>query len=377
MTKREYQVCTNCVMDTTDVNIVFDANGVCNYCLNYKENIASIKLSKEDKKAKLKQVTNELKKSGKGKKYDCIVGLSGGADSSYLCHVLKVEMGVNPLVVIVDTGWNLKVADDNIKKIVDGLKLDSVTIKIDWEEMKDLQLAFLKSGVSYQDLPQDHAIFASLYKYAVKNNIKYVCSGSNVATEFVRPPFEWLYMNDLRMANDIHKKYGKVKLKTFPKSSVFKNKIYYPIVKGMKRTYPLDYVDYDDNSLVFLTQEYGWEPYARKHYENVFTRFFEGYYLPEKFGFDTRKNVLSSMILYGTISREEALQKLNEVTYTKEETASDKKIICDKLGLSISEFDNLMKVENKTFRDYKNSFWLIQLGIKILRLIGKEKRELS
>jgi N-acetyl sugar amidotransferase len=364
-------------MDTTDPNILFDENGVCDYCHNYDNNINTLRLSKQDKEIQLEKMAAKIKKAGKNGDYDCIVGLSGGADSSYCCYILKEVMHLNPLVVVVDTGWNLNVAVENIERIVKGLKLDMYTEVVNWNEIKDLQLSYFKAQVPYQDFPQDHAIFASLYNYAVKHNIKYVVSGSNSATEFVRPPLEWLYMNDLKMAKDVHKKFGKVPLKTFPTCGMLKYKIYYPIVKGMKRVYPLDLVEFDKaEAMKILNEKYGWEPYAHKHYENVFTRFFEGYYLPHKFGFDTRKNVFTSMILDGTITREEALNKLEEEPYSMKEMLHDKEYIAKKLGISTDEFDEIISGENKTFRDYKNSYRLITFGIKVMRMLGKEKRNM-
>ena len=172
--KRNYQICSRCIMDTTDSKISFDTNGVCDHCRNFDEKIKPNWHPNENRTDELLKFAEKIKKSGKHNKYDCIIGLSGGVDSSYLCYVAKEMMGLNPLALVVDTGWNLKVADDNIKTITSKLSIDCVTITIDWEEMKDLQIAFLKSGVPYQDLPQDHAIFASLYKYAVKHKIKYV-----------------------------------------------------------------------------------------------------------------------------------------------------------------------------------------------------------
>lgn len=377
MNNRPYQRCTRCVMDTTDSKITFDENGVCDHCRNFDKNIAPYWKPQENRFEELEQLAEKIRISGKNREYDCILGLSGGADSSYLAYIAKEVMHLRPLALVVDTGWNLNVAVENIEKIVKGLDLDMYTEVINWKEMADLQLAFFKAGISSQDFPQDHAIFASLYNYAVKHNIKYVLTGSNSATEFIRPPVEWLYMNDLRMAKDIHKKFGKRELKTFPMCGILTYKVYYRYFKGMRRAYPLDYVVYNKTEAEDLLHEkYGWTKYENKHYENVFTRFFEGYYLPHKFGFDTRKNVLSNQILAGTITREEALQILKKPSYDPDLMVQDKEYVAKKLGISVQEFDDIIEGPNRTPSDYKNSMLLIKLGVFFSKLLGMENRNL-
>ena len=377
MNDRPYQRCTRCVMDTTDSKITFDENGVCDHCRNFDKNIAPYWKPQENRFDELEMLAEQIRKAGRNSEYDCILGLSGGADSSYLAYIAKEVMHLRPLALVVDTGWNLNVAVENIEKIVKGLDLDMYTEVINWKEMADLQLAFFKAGISSQDFPQDHAIFASLYNYAVKHNIKYVLTGSNSATEFIRPPVEWLYMNDLRMAKDIHKKFGQRELKTFPMCGMLTYKVYYRYFKGMRRAYPLDYVVYNKAEAEdLLHKKYGWTKYENKHYENVFTRFFEGYYLPHKFGFDTRKNVLSNQILAGTMTREEALQILENPSYDPDLMVQDKEYVAKKLGISVQEFDDIIEGPNKTPADYKNSMWLIKLGVFVSKLLGMENRNL-
>ncbi len=377
MNDRPYQRCTRCVMDTTDSKITFDENGVCDHCRNFDKNIAPYWKPQENRFDELEKLAEQIRKAGRNSEYDCILGLSGGADSSYLAYIAKEVMHLRPLALVVDTGWNLNVAVENIEKIVKGLDLDMYTEVINWKEMADLQLAFFKAGISSQDFPQDHAIFASLYNYAVKHNIKYVLTGSNSATEFIRPPVEWLYMNDLRMAKDIHKKYGQRELKTFPMCGMLTYKVYYRYFKGMRRAYPLDYVVYNKAEAEDLLHEkYGWTKYENKHYENVFTRFFEGYYLPHKFGFDTRKNVLSNQILAGTMTREEALRILEKPSYDPDLMVQDKEYVTKKLGITVQEFDEIIESPNKTPADYKNSMWLIKLGVFVSKLLGMENRNL-
>lgn len=374
---REYQRCTRCVMDTTDSKITFDEHGVCDHCRNFDKNIKPFWKPQENRFEELEALAKDIREAGKGKEYDCILGLSGGADSSYLAYIAKEVMHLRPLAFVVDTGWNLNVAVENIEKIVKGLNLDMYTEVINWKEMSDLQLAFFKSGISSQDFPQDHAIFAALYNYAVKHKIKYVLTGSNSATEFIRPPVEWLYMNDLRMAKDIHKKYGQRELKTYPMCGMLRYKIIYRYLYGMKRAYPLDYVVYDkEKAMDLLHEKYGWAKYENKHYENVFTRFFEGYYLPHKFGFDTRKNVASNEILAGTLTREEALVRLSKPPYDTDQMELDKEYIAKKLGITVEEFNQIIDGPNKTPSDYKNSMWMIKAGVAISKLLGAEKRNL-
>ena len=369
--ERKYQRCTRCVMDTTDSMISFDENGVCDHCRNFDKNIKPFWNPNEVRTNELMQWAEKIKEAGKGREYDCILGLSGGADSSYLAYIAKEVMGLRPLAYVVDTGWNLNVAVENIEKIVKGLDLDMYTDVINWKEMADFQLAMFKSA------PQDHAIFASLYNYAVKHGIKYVLTGSNNSTEFIRPPVEWIYLNDLTLYKDIHKKFGKRPLKTYPQCGALKYKIFYRLIYGLKRFYPLDFVVYDKaEAEKFLHEKYGWTKYENKHYENVFTRFFEGYYLPHKFGFDTRKNVYSTQILAGTMTREEALEQLKKQPYDDDLMQEDKEYIAKKLGISAEEFQTIIDGPNKTPADYKNSMWLMKAGSIVLRLTGRESRNI-
>ena len=375
--KRPYQRCTRCVMDTTDSKITFDENGVCDHCRNFDKNIKPYWHADEERLDELMEMAQVIKEAGKHSEYDCILGLSGGADSSYLAYIAKEVMGLRPLAFVVDTGWNLNVAVENIEKIVKGLNLDLYTEVINWKEMADFQLSMFKSQISSQDAPQDHAIFAALYNYAAKHNIKYVLTGSNNSTEFIRPPVEWLYMNDLRMYKDIHNKYGQIPFKTYPTCGMFRYRVIYHYLYGMRRFYPLDYVVYDKSKAEdFLHEKYGWTKYANKHYENVFTRFFEGYYLPHKFGYDTRKNVLSTQILAGTMTREKALEILETNPYDEYQMQRDKAYIARKLRISTEEFDEIIAQPNKTPSDYKNSMLLIQIAVRIARIFGLESRNI-
>ncbi len=373
--EREYQVCTNCLMDTTDSKIVFDEKGVCDHCKSFYNDILPNWKPDQSDDEDLQKIAAQIRKEGEGKEYDCIIGLSGGTDSSYLAYLAKEKMGLRPLIYTVDTGWNLNVAVENIERLVKALKLDMVTEVVNWDEMRDLQMAFFKSQVAYQDLPQDHAIFAGLYNYAVKYKIKYVLTGSNNATECVRPPIEWVYLNDIRFIKNVHKKFGSVKLKTFPFCGMFKYRLYYAYIKKMKRVAPLDMIHYDKEAVEKeLHEKFGWEKYANKHYENIFTRFYEGYYLTKKFGYDKRKCYLSNLILTGQLTRDEALSKLAEAPYDDEIVQEDMEYIAKKLGVTKKEFASLIEGENKTYKDYKNSLKRIEFSIKLAKWIGVEKR---
>lgn len=375
LSKRKYQRCTNCVMDTTDSAIVFDEKGVCDFCNDYYNNILPSWKHQQENRQEIHQLADKIREAGKNKKYDCIIGLSGGVDSSYLCYVAKKIMNLRPLVYVVDTGWNLNVAVENIERIVKKLEIDMYTEVVHWNEMRDLQLAFFKSQVPYQDFPQDHAIFAGLYNYAAKNKIKYVLTGANNATECIRPPVEWVYINDIKLMRNIHNKFGKVPLKSFPQCGLIRMRLIYPIFNGIRRVAPLNMVEYDyDKVKGFLSAEFGWVPYENKHYENVFTRFYEGYYLPHKFGFDKRKVYFSNLILTNNMTREDALAELERPAYSPEAMQEDKAYIAKKLGITTKEFDSIIDGDNKTFMDYKNSWKMIQLGTVILRKLGIEKK---
>lgn len=372
---KKYQICTNCVMDTSDPQITFDEKGQCDFCTNYYTTIKPSWHPGKEGKKELLHIAEKIKKETQGKKYNCIIGMSGGVDSSYLTYIATKVMGLKPLIFTVDSGWNLNIAVENIEKIVKALNLDMYTEVVNWQEMKDLQLAFFKSQVPYQDLPQDHAIFAGLYNYAVKNGIKYVLTGGNISTECVKPPFEWTYVNDIRMIKDIHKKFGKVPLKTFPLCGMLKNRLYYRGIKGIKVIKPLDYIPYvKEDAIKLLEDQFGWEQYKNKHYENVFTRFYEGYYLPKKFGYDKRRCYFSSLILTKQMTREEAMKELEENPYDEKQAMEDMTFIAKKLGISVKEFEKIIGGKNKTYRDYKNQSGMLNFFIHIAQRVGIEKR---
>lgn len=374
MASRPYQICTNCVMDTTDSLITFDEDGICDHCNNYYKNILPNWHPNEIGAKKLKRVLKQIKTYGQGKEYDCIIGLSGGLDSSYLAYKAIAEWGLRPLLLYVDTGWNLDIAERNIYRIVNQLDYKLETITVNWDEMRDLQLAFFKSQVASQDV-QDHAIFAALYNTAAKNKVKYVLTGSNISTECIREPVEWAYVNDLRNIRDIHRRFGTIPLKEFPTCSMFKYKLYYRYVKGMHVIKPLDLIPYQKNRVISeLEDRFGFESYENKHYESLFTRYFEGYWLIKKFGYDKRRAHYSSLIVTGQMDRETALNVLSQPPYNEELARRDQTLIAEKLGISTMEFIALMEGPNRSNIDYQNNAMMVKLAIGLAKLVGLEKR---
>lgn len=375
MTDRDYQICTNCVMDTSDPQIVFDDNGRCDFCTNYYDVILPSWHTGAQGERELSAMAEKIRASGKDKSYDCIIGLSGGVDSSYLAHIAVTKMNLRPLVIVVDTGWNLNVAVTNIERVVKGLSLDLITEVINWKEMRDLQLSFLKSSVPYQDLPQDQVIFAPIYFYAAKHGIKYILTGANYSTECVKPPQEWTYYNDKKMILDIQRRFGTIPLKDYPLCSMLKKRFWFRYIQGIKELHPLNNVKYDKEAAIAeLHDAYGWERYDNKHYENVFTRFYEGWWLPQKFGYDKRRCYFSSEILTGQMTRDDALEQIASPAYDEKLALKDMEYIAKKLCISVEEMQGFLASENKTFRDYKNNYRLVQLAIRAAKALGVEKR---
>ena len=374
MSQATYQICTNCIMDTTDPNITFDERGWCGYCRNFHENILPNWQPNEHGEKMLAPVIDKIKKDGKGRDHDCLIGISGGVDSCYVTYLAKEKFGLRPLMFHVDAGWNSQVGVHNIERLIDGLSLDLHTEVVDWLEMKDLQLAFLKAQVPHLDAPQDHAFFSSLYNFAAKYGFKYIITGANYSTECIREPLEWIYhASDLRQLKDIHRRFGQRPLKTFPTADIFKYKLYYRYVKGVRVVKPLNYVPYiKEDAMQELADRFGWQKYGHKHYESRFTRFFEGYWLPKKFGYDKRRTHFSSVILTKQMTREEAFESIAQPAYDEQEMAQDFEYVAKKLDLAVPELQEIMEGENKTYRDYKSRMRMISLATKVLRMLGKQ-----
>lgn len=374
--KRTYQICTKTIMDTSDSNIVFDNEGVSDYYHNFKQVIEPNWHTNERGYQDLIKISSDIKKTTKTQDFDCIIGLSGGLDSSYAAYIAKEVMGLRPLIFHVDAGWNTQQAVGNIEKIINGLNLDLYTEVINWEEMKDLQTSFLKAEVPDQDLPQDAAFFSALYKFAHKHKIKYVLTGGNYSTECCREPEEWgAYLLDETYIKDIHAIYGKRPLKTFPIVDILRYKLYYERVLGMKVFKPLNLVPYiKKDAETLLNSKYGWEPFQHKHHESRFTRFYEDYWLPRKFGYHKRRAHFSSLILTGQMTREEALDRISRPEMSEQFLQQEFEYVANKLDLTKEELQQIFEGENKTYRDYKNKKWIINLGINGMRTLGLEKR---
>ena len=315
------------------------------------------------------------KKEGKNKDFDCIMGMSGGIDSSYLLYVMKEKFNLRPLVFHVDAGWNSQIAVNNIEKLIDGLGLDLYTEVIDWEEMKDLQLSFFKSGVSHIDTPQDHAFFATMYNFASKHKIKYILTGANYSTECIRNPLEWMYFqSDSIQLKDIHKRFGNKPLNNYPITNILWHKIYLPYIKGIKVVKPLDYVPYHkESAMQVLVDKFGYQKYPQKHFESRFTRFYESYWLPKRFGYDTRKVQYSSLILTKQMTRDEALKKLDKLPYDQSSIKNDFEYIANKLDISVDELQSYMDMPKKTYNEYKSQENIYYYGAKAMRLLGIER----
>lgn len=366
-------MCTRCVMDTTDPDITFDEDGVCNHCRNFDIVVKPNWFPNPEGKKKLDELITKIINDGKNSEYDCVIGLSGGVDSSYLAYMLRTEYpALRMLAIHIDGGWNSELAVHNIENIVKKLDIDLYTAVIDWREMRDLQLAYFKSSLANQDVPQDHAFFATLYNVANEKGIKYFLSGGNYATESILPS-SWGYdAMDSKQLKAIHKKFGTLPLKTYTTVNFFKKYIYYPHIKKFKIIRPLNFWPYvKDEAKTLIQEKLNWRDYGGKHHESRFTKFFQAHYLPEKFGYDKRKAHLASLIVSEQMSRNEALEELTKPLYEPKELEEDKEFIAKKLGISLDEFNTIMQLPNKTHLDYPSDNALLQRFRKLKKaLVG-------
>lgn len=354
---RAYQICTRCIMDTTDSEIVFDQDGMCNHCSSALERMERQMLAPDDRDRALEALTSRIKEEGEGKEYDCIIGVSGGVDSTTVAYTVK-RLGLRPLAVHFDNGWNSELAVDNIKKTLDCLSIDLYTYVVNWEEFRDLQLAFLRSSVANCEIPTDHGITALLFRQAVKHKTRFILSGSNLATEAILPSSWGHYNQDLRHIKAIHRRFGGAPLRTMPTISIA-NYLTYVFAKRIRQVPFLNYIDYSKaNAKEMLARDIGWRDYGGKHYESVWTRFFQGYYLPTKFGFDKRKAHLSTLICAGQISRDEALTEMLNPPYNSEMLREDMQFVLKKLGLTKAAFDSIMAELPKLHTSYPSHHFL-------------------
>lgn len=364
--RHTHRICTRCVMDGSDPEIEFDHDGVCNHCRNFAASVRDKWFPNEEGAQRLTRILDEIKTAGKGKRYDSILGLSGGVDSSYLALKLH-ESGIRPLVVHVDAGWNSELAVANIERIVKYCDWDLHTHVVDWEEMRDLQLAYLRSGVANQDVPQDHVFFASLYHFAIKNNIKTIFSGGNIATEEIFPGSWEGGAMDARNLRAIHRRFGRQPLSTYRTISMLDYYVYFPFLRQMRTVRPLNYMAYNKAEAVkMLEATVGWRNYPRKHGESIFTKWYQDYYLPTRFGFDKRRPHLASMIASGQLGRDEALTKLDEPLFEPGELERDIEYITKKLRISRVEFDEFMTVPLRHYSEFDTQDALLR-PLKILR----------
>lgn len=371
-----YQICTKTVMDSSCPSVSFDAEGISNHYWDFQNVVRPNWMPNDEGKAKLRTMVSRIKQAGKGKDFDCLLGLSGGVDSSYMLHVMVNEFGLRPLVFHVDGGWNSELAVHNIHVLVDKLGLDLYTEVINWEEMRDFQLAWFKSGVPHLDIPQDHAFIAVLYQFAEKYGIKTILNGGNIATECVSMPHRYYYWGtDMVHIKDVIRRFGCVPMKTYPFSSVYRHKIYLKYFKGVNVFKPLNFMPYSKQlALETLEKEYGWKPYPQKHFESRFTRFYEGYWLPTRFGFDVRRNQLSSLILTGQIEREEALLALEVPPYDSQSIGKDFEYIATKLRISVDELTAYHQMPLKFYYDYKNQSQLLDLIERLMTRLKIARR---
>lgn len=359
------QICTHCIMDTTDPDIVFDAAGVCNHCHRYEVVAKSRLIAPSERGGRLRDLVDEIKAAGNGKSYDCVIGVSGGVDSTYVAYLVK-NLGLRPLAIHLDNGWNSELAVSNIEKTLKTLNIDLYTHVIDWSEFRELQVSFLRASTPDGEVPTDHAIFALLYKLAAAHGLKHVILGTNVVSEAILPE-KWGYgYFDWRYVKSVHKRFGVSKLTTYPHFSLVKL-FYYVFLRRIRMVAILNYVEYDKKkAMSILENELGWVYYGGKHYESIYTRFYQAYILPRKFNIDKRKAHYSNLICSGQMTRDEALASMREPVYPEKLLQDDREYTIKKLGLTEAEFDAIMHAPNRTFVDYKTSHGFFEQAKKVV-----------
>jgi N-acetyl sugar amidotransferase len=353
--RTSYQVCTRCIMDSSDPEIVFDDDGVCNHCQDYERRVAAEVFSGASGRQQLAKVVAQIKREGVGRPYDCILGLSGGVDSTYVAYVTK-KLGLRPLAVHLDNGWNSEISVRNIENIVTKLEIDLHTEVLDWEEFRRLQVAFLKASTPDSEIPTDHAIIATLYAQAAKHGVRWIMDGSNVVTEIMVPATwshghsDWGYIEHL---NDT---FGGAELSTYPHYDYYDYMVRFPHRQRIARFPLLNYIDFNKmEAMEIMKRELSWTPYGGKHYESIYTRFYQGYILPKKFGFDKRRSHLSCLVNNGRITRAQALAEIQQPSLSEEMERQDRAFVVKKLGLAEAEFEAIMAAPRKTFWDYPSS----------------------
>jgi N-acetyl sugar amidotransferase len=365
-----YKICSRCIMDSSDSDLIIDDVGVCNHCRRYQREFLKRVFPGETGKEKLDKLIFKIKRIGKNKDYDCIIGVSGGVDSTYVAYLTK-KLGLRPLAIHFDNGWNSELAVSNISKTLEILDIDLYSFVIDWDEFKDLQLSFLRASTPDGEIPTDHAINALLFREANKRGIKYIINGMNFASESLSVP-SWAYgHSDWKYISSVHKKFGTVKLKNYPKYNFF-NLFYWNVIKQIKVVSILNYVEYNKDSVMKILQNnLGWVYYGGKHYESVYTRFYQGYILPQKFGIDKRRGHLSDLINSDQITRDQALQQMEVDAYDETLLRQDMDFVIKKFELDDTSFENIMNLQKKTFREYPNNF----VKVRLLKILLNKLRE--
>ncbi len=375
---RKYQICKCCVMDTTDEDIVFDENGVCMRCNEYHNRILPEWNYGRGHENELKTLLAQIKESGKNNKYDCILGLSGGLDSSYMLHLAVKEWGLRPFVFHIDAGWNLPVAEENIRKLTSKLGVEVHVEKMDWNEMREMQLAWFRTGLEMLDAPQDHAFIALIDKYSRELGIKYILNGYNICTEIIADPASWEKgsgpTGDGTYIKDVVKKYCRIPIKHYTYTNGLKHKFINPYLKGIKTVKPLNLVEFTKASMIkTLEDAYGYIPYGQKHFEDLITKFLEGWWQPTRFGHDIRRAQLSSLVVTGQMARDEALKVLEQPPLSEEESNALFKEVAKKLEISEDELQAFHDMPECTDK-FKSQEWFYNLGIRVYEKLGLEKR---
>jgi N-acetyl sugar amidotransferase len=358
MSESNYKICARCVMDSTDPDIRFDESGVCNYCTEWLERIRT-ETFVDNPVRNIDALVRRIKEAGKGREFDCIIGVSGGVDSTYVAWLVK-QHGLRPLAVHLDNGWNSELAVDNITVALDKLKIELYTHVIDWAEFRDLQMSFFKASVTNIEIPTDHGINAILQKMAARHGVRYIINGGNIRGEGIYPKSWGWYNLDLRHLRAIHRQFGSVRLRSFPQISLA-GLSWNTFVRGIRTTPILNYVDYNrPKAEQLLRDDLGWRPYGGKHYESIFTRFFQGYILPRKFKVDKRRPHLATLVAGGDVSREHALAELQRDPYADADLESDREFCIKKLNFTRESFEQYMREPGRSHRDYPTNAWFFE-----------------
>ena len=375
---RPYQICNCCVMDTTDEDITFDSNGVCMRCNEYKERIEPVWNHGKGHEKELQELISKIKKSGASKEYDCILGLSGGLDSTYMLHLAVKEWGLRPFVFHIDAGWNLPVADENIKRVTDKLGVKLHVHCMNWDEMREMQLAWFRTGLEMLDAPQDHAFISLIDKYSQELGVKYILNGYNVCTEVIADPASWEKASgptgDGTFIKDVVKKHCSIPIKEYTYTSGLKHKFVIPYIKGVRTIKPLNLVEFTKESMInILSDEYGYIPYGQKHFEDLMTKFLEGWWQPTRFGHDIRRAQLSSLVVTGQMTRDEALKILEQPPVSELEGKAMFSEVANKLGITeeaLMKFHDMPECTEK----FKSQEKFYNFGIRVYEKLGLEKR---